>query len=613
MELTQTSGNLSSKSAAGPSVLTFPLFYLNSSIPSYSGKEPLKKTTLTTHQKRALYYIHLLESEHPIPILSNQIKRQEQERFTERFTERVTERTTERTETSKNLYFHTNYAFYADPICTGKSFVILSLLSLHPYVERKQLLTIWSNGLGMNVFSKIENFEIPLSLLVVPHSSIGQWNMLLQQETNIRYFIVDSESSIDLINTYEHDLLLVADIVFDKVCQHFEGFCVSRIIFDDLLHLEISPNPTSFDPSLFGNLRSSFTWFICSEPEMCLQKYKHSRLPFATLIKQMFSFPHPGLIFRNEYECLEQSLSCIVPKVEISHINVYLEKVSPNPINVQQEIKDLLLSDNLSQTYQHLISLLTFQLNIKFKTIDQYINSNQFIKFKEENLSIQKIETILERYKIQVDPITYNKIKYPVILNCCHQIYDLITLCKCFVQDLRCPYCRKECLWTDIVALDENRYNLDKDIFELIRQMDFTKYNIIYMPSFYKANGNLKDKMNRMIRETFKNYKCFIWNGKSNSKKTFDEFKKEKGILFITKPIESNLHLSFIDEVYVLHPKNYICKTFDVWYTNYFKKTFEHLIPVWESRSSFPLSDQELGNFCIGRKSLLNIKFLSFL
>jgi hypothetical protein len=575
-----------------------PYFYLNSSIPSYNGKEPLKKTILSTHQKRALYYIHLLESEHPVPILSDsrQIEQREQPQYN-----------------SKNIYFHTNYAFYADPICTGKSFVILSLLSLHPCVERKRLLTIWSNGLGMNVFSKIENFEIPLSILVVPASSMGQWNYLLQMETNIKYYILDSEPSIEKMNPSEYEVLLVCDSIFDKVCQHFEGFSVSRIIFDDLLHLEVrQPTPSSFDPTLFGNLRASFTWFVCSEPQLCLQKFKNSRLPFAPLIKQMFSFPYPGLIFRNENECLEQSLSKMVSDINFSHTNVYLENIDYS-IPIENEIKDILTSKNHLQIYNHLITFLVFRLYLKFKTIEQYLNS--------KNLSNEISETIHERYQNHIDPITYDKIKFPVILNCCNQIYDLLSIAKCLIQDLRCPFCREQSLWSDLTALDEHKYNLNKNIFDIINEFNLDKYNLLYLPSLHKdikVNPISKDKIHRLIREIFKRYKkCLLWNGKSSSKNAFEEFRKQKGILILTKPIQSNLHLSFVDHVYVIHPKEYVCETIDEWYSEYFKKCFDKILFNTEenniSREHFPLTDKELGNFCIGRKNKLQINFYSFL
>jgi hypothetical protein len=620
-----------------------PYFYLNSSIPSYVGKEPLKKTILTNHQKKVLYYINLLESEHPIPILTTDTKNTRSSASYERRTSQqygemdmkdlelgdALRQDYDRYMISQpNLYLHTNYAFYADPICTGKSFVILSLLSLRPCVERKQLLTIWSNGLGMNVFSKIQNFEIPLSILVVPHTSLGQWDFLFYEETNIRYYLVDSEKAIESINTNEYEVLIVSDSVFDKLCQHFQGFSVSRLIFDDLLHLEIKPNVKTFDPSIFGDLRASFTWFICSEPQLCLQKYSNSRLPFAILIKQIFSFPHPGLIFRNENICLEQSLSNILPEIEISNTNVFLEKLSEN-VSIEEEMEELLeliqSHPNHLQLFHHFISLFIFKLDLKFISIEEYkskLNTSDLNGEKNYDLS-EKLKSIQERYDSSIDPISYDKINIPVILPCCHQIFDIITISKCFISDLRCPFCRKESSWKDILCIDPsgNTQITNKDIWTILDKIDLNEYTIFYLPSLNRTHKT-KNKIYPFIKEAVKKYKCLVLNGRTNaksrsdhigSKKIFDDFRKQKGILIITTPIESNLHLSFIDNVYVIYPKEYICHNENVWYTEYFKNYYSKLFPSTIDRYRFPLSDQEWGNFCIGKSNKLNINFLSFL
>ena len=589
---------------------SIPYFYLNSSIPTYVGKEPLKKTILTTHQKKVLNYIHLLESENPIPILSSDHP------------------------TSQNLYFHTNYAFYADPICTGKSYVILSLLSIHQCVERKKLLTIWSNGLGMNVFSKIQNFEIPLSILVIPISSLAQWNTLFHEETDIRYFVIDSDTSIDKINTYDYDVLIVVDSVFDKVCDHFQGFSVSRIIFDDLHHLEIKDSnfkpsyvQNSSDPSLFGDLRSSFTWFISSEPQICLQKYRNSRLPFAILIKQIFSFPYAGLIFRNEDVCLEQSLSVILPEIKIDTNGVNLQKVDLT-ISIQSEVEDILQS-NCNMI--HLVSLMTQRLNLKLTDI----------KDLKGEISREMFQTLMERYDKFIDPITYEKIKYPILLKCCYQLFDLISISKCFVSDQRCPFCRKESNWENMTILESPNYSeINQDIWKVLQSIDPSQYNVLYIPSLSKdivVSKRSKHKIHQFIREIVKKYKCFIFSGKSNSRKVFEDFKNEKGILILGKPIQANLHLSFVDKVFVLHPKEYKCTNEKVWYTNYFKTFYSGLLNKansesrgeengkengkengdwkgdWNDRSQISLTDHELGNFCIGRKEKLYINFMTFI
>lgn len=587
-----------------------PFFYLNSSIPSYSGKEPLKKTILTTHQKKVLFYIRLLESEHPIPIFSNDSK--SESRLNDQFN-------------TENMYFHTNYAFYADPICTGKSFVILSLLSLHRCVERKKLLTIWSNGLGMNVFSKIQNFEIPLSILVTPRSSLAQWEHLFKEETDIKYFIVDSEEEIDQINVYEYEVLIVSDIIFDKLCLQFQGFSVSRIIFDDLLHLEINEGFESQSPgrsgyntesTLFGNLRASFTWFVSSEPQTCLQRYRKSRLPFAILINQIFSFPYPGLVFRNEDTTLEQSLSVILPEIEFEFKTVYLQKLEE--CSIQKEIQDILsITKDVSEIYKYLFTIFLHQIHIKILSIQDAML----------HLSQDKIKTIKERYENRIDPVTYDKILHPVLLPCCHQIFDLLSLSKCLSSDMRCPFCRKESKWNDIIGIDSDlsfRNSVNQDIWDILENIDLHEYNVFYIPSMKKDISISKEsrtKIHLFIRELTKKYKCFIYSGKSNSKKVFQDFKKEKGILIIGKPIQANLHLSYADKVFVLHPKEYKCTNSSVWFTNYFKKYYSNemlsstmsSLKDWNNRTMIALTDHELGNFCIGKQNKLNISCITFL
>jgi hypothetical protein len=605
-----------------------PFFYLNSSIPSYSGKEPLKKTILTTHQKRVLFYIRLLESDHPIPIFSS------------------TDRISNEHSNTENMYFHTNYAFYADPICTGKSFVILSLLSLHRCVERKKLLTIWSNGLGMNVFSKIQNFEIPLSILVTPTTSLAQWDNLFKEETEIKYFIVDSEEAIDQINVYEYEVLIVSDIIFDKVCLQFQGFSVSRIIFDDLLHLEIKdipipPNsfPSNIEPGLFGNLRASFTWFVSSEPHACQQRYRKSRLPFAVLINQIFSFPYPGLVFRNEDTTLEQSLSVILPELEFQFQAVYIQKIEE--LNIESEIKNILSIEEPSEIYSHLLTLWVKRIRISFVSI--------------KDLPQNKIETVRERYENKTDPVSYDKIIYPLLLPCCYQMFDILSLSKCLSSDMRCPFCRKETKWNEILGINKDNGINDQltleggqlkqegedplyipfvpEIWNIIENINLKEYNVFYIPSLKKDISISKDsraKIHLFIRELTKRYKCFVFSGKSNSKRVFEDFKNQKGILIIGKPIQANLHLSYVDKVYVLHPREYQCKNGNVWFSNYFKNYYSKHITIkkhsqeystslmtllgsdWNNRSMVSLTDHELGNFCIANQNNLNILFFKF-
>lgn len=565
-----------------------PFFYINPSIPTYTGIEPLQKTILTEHQKRILYYIRLLESENPIPILSHHEN------------------------LSQNLYFHTNYAFYADPICTGKSFVVLSLLSLHRVLERKKLLTIWSNGLGMNVFSKVENFEIPMSFLVVPHSSIAQWENLFKEETNIKYFVVDSENSIEMINTYEYEVLIVSDTVFDKVCQHFQGFSVSRLIFDDLLHLEIknihsrssgsayvsSSFSSNSSSNQFGDLRASFTWFICSEPYECLQKYKNSNLPFAVLIKQIFTFPYSGLIFRSETSSLEKSLSKILSDLEIQSSCVHLDHFH-NETSFQ-DLNDIFSLNQKEWMISHLYFFIHQLYQQKIFKIDSYENLLTNLEGESKN-------RLIERYQNQTDPITFENIVYPIYLKCCDQVLDMVSIFKCYREDKRCPFCRKETSWGEWIGL-KSIEKKSEGLISILEKLDRNDYNVIYIPTLdrkSKIQKSSRMKLHRIVQILSQTQKCFVYYGKGNSKKIFDEFKKQKGILIINRPIESNLHLSFVNRIIVLHPKDYVIRNEKVWYSEYLRNKYG------KQMDHFPLTDKEFGNFVIGRSKNLKIDLLS--
>lgn len=527
-----------------------PFFSLDSSIPNYSGPEPLLHTNLQPHQRKALYYMRLLESENPIPIVSN---------------------------TPEEFYLHTNFGFYADPSCSGKSFVILSLLSLNKCVERKKLMTVWSNGSGMNVYSKIQNFEIPLSILVVPISSIGQWTQLLKQETNIKYYIVDEYTKIEKINTYNYDILLVADCIFEPVCIHFQGFSVSRLIFDDLYHLDITEFNKK-DKTGFGDLRASFTWFVSSQPQECLQKFRYSNLPFGHLIQQIFSFPHPGLLFRNEELNIQTSLTQMLPEIHTTQIETFFpcKKLS-----------------------------YTFSQDDPEELVSYFVNSLEIkIKEKQEillDLNQEMQQTFEERYEQMIDPITYDKIKYPVCLECCYQIYDLSWLCKSLYTDFRCPYCRKEFDFWKISALNHSIYMPVKkeNIWTKLQNIDTNQFNIIYIPT-------LKIKLYRQLMSAFykelnQRYKCMLYFGS----KAYKDFQEKKGILILTRPLQSNLHLRFIDKIYVIHPKEFTIFNKIEWFS-------DKLVSEYGDKHRMYLSDLELGNFCIGSTKKIDFEFIRF-
>lgn len=533
--------------------MSTPFFELNSSIPDFAGREPLKKTILKTHQKKALHYMRLLESENPVPVVTS-------------------------SGDANELYLHTNYGFYADPACTGKSYVILSLLSLNKCVERKKLLTIWSNGLGMNVYSKIQNFEIPLSILVTPFSSIGQWSELITNQTDLKFYVVDEYTKIEKINTYDYDVLLVADCIFESICIHFQGFSVSRLIFDDLFHLEIEEFHKK-DKIKFGDLRASFTWFVSSQPQECLQKYRYSNLPFSYLIQQIFSFPHPGLLFRNQSDMICKVVGEMLPKINIQTTQTFYPSKRLFVRNISKENPDDL--------------------------VFYFVNALEIpVKEKEEiqdTVAEEMKKTFEERYNQMMDPVTYDKIKYPICMECCHQIFELNSLCQCIYTDYRCPFCRKDFDFHNVSLLNKTIYQgMKKDnIWIKLQEIDLEKFTIIYMPTL--RTKSFRSQMVCFYKELNRRFKCMLYFGS----KAYKEFQNQKGILVITKPLQSNLHLRFVDKVYVIHPNDFVVYNKVEWFS-------DKLISQYGQGFRTHLTDFEIGGFCIGSEKPIDFELIRF-
>ena len=536
-----------------------PLFFELDSIHDHTESSFLKKTVLKSHQKKALNYMRLLESENPIPIFETQGDK-------------------------NDLYLHTNYGFYADPVSTGKSFVILSLISMNKCIERKKMITIWSNGLGMNVYSKIKNFEIPLSILVCPVGSVGQWTELLSSETDLKFCIIDD---IEKVCTYDYDVLLVTDALFESVCLHFQGFSVSRLIFDDLSNLKIE-DTSGHSPKgkikKYIDIKASFTWFISSRPQECIKKYRYSSLPFSIQIRQIFSFPHPGLLFRNKIENIRSIVEDMLPDIKMENTHTFY----PSRNNFER---------NMTITHDNIIPLFVNSLEITIKDKEDI----------EKDLSNDLKTTFSERYSSMTDPITYEKIEYPSCMECCFQIFDLVSLCKCIYIDFRCPICRKDFDFSKISLLDKKVYESIKreNIWNILERIDHSRFNVLYIPTARSKSFN--KTMYQFCKELKQKMKCILYNkniGNTYNSSAYKEFQEKKGILLITKPFHSNLHLTFVDNVYVIHPTDYSPYNKIEWFS-------DKLLSKYGDKYLSHLSDSELGSFCIGSEKPIQFNLIT--
>jgi hypothetical protein len=385
---------------------------------------------------------------------------------------------------------------------------------------------------------------------------------------------------------------LVADEVFESVCLHFQGFSVSRLIFDDLYYLDIKEFGKK-DRVKFGDLRAGFTWFVSSQPQECMHKYRYSQLPFSYLMQQIFTFPYPGLLFRNTDDSLCASLGTMINPIQFQAMDTFL----PNKKLTYCAECSVQGANATNDPAVDLAHYFINSLEIPIKEPEDVV--------KQEMTEDMK-STFLERVEQMIDPVTYEKIVYPVCLECCHQIFDLYYLVKCIYNDFRCPFCRKDINFDLMSALKKEIFEPMKknNIWHKLSEINMNQYNIIYIPSM-KTNL-YRSSMSPFFKQFIKRHN-FIENYGSRA---FQQFYEKKGILVICRPLQFNLHLRFVDKIYVIHPKNYVVEDKKQWYSN--KIWSEHGPSTHSVNYREYLSDFELGSFCIGLEKPITFELIKF-
>lgn len=153
----------------------------------------------------------------------------------------------------------TKIGILADRVGSGKSYVILSLISVNRLYRQHDVLI---NSYGMNnvVFTlHRDNCVTHTNMLVIPHNLVTQWIEYLSAFPNLRYCLVTKKvfdnMRDDEFDIGSYDILLVTSTYYNKVAQHISDKNVTfqRVIYDEVDHLSI---PSS------RSISAKFIWFI---------------------------------------------------------------------------------------------------------------------------------------------------------------------------------------------------------------------------------------------------------------------------------------------------------------------------------------------------------------
>lgn len=391
-----------------------------------------------------------------------------------------------------------NYGYLCDIVGSGKSIIILNLIlnnfiipnnknvnlidhySLSHYRVRPNFL--YSETSEERII-KHRTKMIPLSMIVVPHGIINQWEFYLKEFTNdINYFLLKTKANIqefenNILNLENIQILLVSASKYNMISKYFDDITISRLIIDEVDSITI--------PSCSQNIDALFTWFISSSINHIKAGItKHTGL-ICNVMKHNYYRLNRFILLKNDDIFIKESMALDNPIIE--EIYCYSKNFAGRILQgfIDERILTMINANANANAINEISSILNIQKTNEKNIVDtvcdklQIDKKNKIIelesiermtytcsklkkthienKQKEIAKINEKIDCIEKRIKDNnIDPITLEEIKNIVITKCCQNKFEMESILKAIKQNSKCPYCRKVLCSEDIIILDNN-------------------------------------------------------------------------------------------------------------------------------------------------------------
>lgn len=452
-----------------------------------------------------------------------------------------------------DTFIRSNYGYICDIVGSGKSIIILALILNNVSIlnnKKENLLDYYAlplnklkpikpNYLYSETFDerKIKNRQklYSLSIIVVPHGIVNQWENYLKEFTkNTKYYVLKTIKNLenldkDVTILENINILLVSASKFNQIIKYFENATISRLIIDEVDSITI--------PNCSQNIDSIFTWFISSSiNHIRLGRSKHTGL-ICNVMKHNFYRMNKYILLKNNDLFIKKSMElkepilkeiiCYPKNLAGKILQGFIDEkiitmINANAIN---EVSNILNIKKINE--KNIVDIVCKKLQIErnnkmieLEGIERmtYVCNNQkknIIENKKKEIGEidNKIRCIEKRIKDNyIDPITLEEIKNVVITKCCQNKFEMESILKCIRQNNKCPYCRKILHSEDIIIIDNTINNEEK--IENNRKMD--KYEQLEILLENKININEKILIFSEYNESFRKIEEILKNKNKN-------------------------------------------------------------------------------------------------
>lgn len=390
----------------------------------------------------------------------------------------------------------TTYGWFCDKVGSGKSLVILGLITSNPILSvdhHHQLTTVdysCYDTVGFRLMKRHSLNFLQTNLIVVPISLYSQWVGYIQRFTDLTLFQIKRNADavryceLSEESKNQSQVVLVSNTAYrylaDKINRRHS---FSRVIFDEVDTIDIPNTPI---------VNAGFYWFVTASVSNVIFGRKRNHGFLHHVFQMNRSIYNKFLYVKNNDEHVDESMNLAPPIIntvlcKLSWVLAILGNVIPSRVQMMISGGDIPGAMNelniFNDTCDNIVKIATDSLTrqlLNAKARHEMTQQMFFSTPEEKELLMreqartivsleEKIAMVRERIEKSddVDPITFDPIENAVITKCCQNKFEAKSLLGYIgyhsgdrPEDVFCPMCKHRPFGTSgILHISENKNN----------------------------------------------------------------------------------------------------------------------------------------------------------